>query len=642
MILRAAVSAAPTAGTPPVLQDVKVATGPGSSLTPKATLYRATAGTALGTEVNAYRALLGMSDSTTNRALGAMAENGSAVGVNDCRTRIANAHVIDAPLGASGAVNGLAAFSSFGSGGSTVSWSDLLNAASLITSLDWYGDDIDVKVVEFTHTGTQDSTQDVPDLGFSPDLAVFYSHWSAYAADSDTADGRVGIGYAVKTLAGAIEQFCISDQNQDRSPLLWKGSTRLCDNRVAYRADEATDGAGLELTLWNGNTPRFTKRDAAENISTAILFIHFRTQVALRAVVLPTTDPGGGAPWLDTSTTGNKTITLGMTPAAYGVVGTMLATVNSTQRSNATRSVISDGWWTGTESVVVSLQAGDTNLGGTSSATRSVTSSKLVDLLKPVAGGTLVRDWELSHVNVGAAGPVVNVDTASVAARLSAIIAIGQPIRAIAETEQISDGAVLKIRNILPVGETETILESHTLAVTNRLPTSDTEQVSDQFSFLQADRRVISETEQISDAFSRIVGEHRPFNDTEQITDSPRLVLNRHTDFSETERISDASVLKLQTPGALVGTDTEQISDAAQLTLGYFIKTSDTEQISDSPAFKLATNITSFGETERISDAVTLRLGRVLVTSDTEQISDGFSSGRGLIARKSIRRGKVF
>ena len=426
MIIRCAVSSAPTAGTPPVTQDVKVASGPASTLTPKATLYRATAGTTLGTEVNAYRMLLGMTDGTTSRALGAMAENGSAVGAQDCRTRIANAHVIDAPLGASGAVNGVAAFSSFGAGGSTVSWSDLLNAASLITSVDWYGDDIDVKVVEFTHTGSQNATQDVPDLGFAPDLAVLYSHWSAYAADSDSADGRVGIGYAVKTIAGTIEQFCVSDQNQDAPQVLtWKGGTRLSDTRCAYRTDETTDGAGLELTSWNGNTPTFTKRDAAENISAAILFVHFRTPRALRAIVLPTTDPGGGAPWLDTSTTGNKTIALGMTPVAYAMIGTMLATKNSTNTTNSTRSVISEGWWTGPESVCVSIQAGDTNLAGTSSATRSVTSSKLVDLLKPVAGGTLVRDWAASHVDVTPAGLVVNIDTASAAARLSAIVAIG-------------------------------------------------------------------------------------------------------------------------------------------------------------------------------------------------------------------------
>lgn len=638
MIIRSALSAAPTAGTPPVAHTITV-TGAASTMQPKAALYRASAGTADGTIVNAYRMLLGMTDGTTQRSLGAMAENGQSNSNQDCRTRHDTATVVQAPLGASGAINGEAFWQSWQNGGSRIDWADLLNAASLIAPIYLFGDDVTASVVEFTHTGAKDATQDVPDLGFAPDFAIFYSHWSAYAADTDSANGRVGIGVAVKTFSGGIEQFCYSDHNHDRPALNFAGGSRIDDTVCVYQTDDVTDGSALELTLWNGNTPRFTKRNAAGNISTAILFVKLATQTRLRAVVLPTTDPGGGAPWLDTSTTGNKTISIGFRTEAYQFIGTNLTAKNTTTRANTARSMFSDGIWTGTESNCVGCEASDSDTSGPpKSETRSVTTSKIADVLS-IDGA---RDWEASHVSVGGTGPVINIDTASAAARMAAIFAIGGPVRVIAETEQISDGAVLKIQNILPVGETETILESHALAVTNRLPTSDTEQISDQFSFLQADRRIVSETEQISDVFNRIVGEHRPFNDTEQIDDSPRLVLNRHTDFSETEAISDGTVLALQTPGAFMGNDTEQISDVAQLTLGYFIKTSETEQISDYPAFKLATNITSFGETERISDAVTLRLGRVLVTSDTEQISDGFSSGRGLIARKAIRRGKVF
>ena len=415
MIIRSITTAATTAGTPPVSQSFPI-TGVGADKTVMAALYRATAGTALGTPVNAYRVLLGMTDGTTKRALGAMAENGQTAAAQDCETRISNTHVIDAPLGTDGSVNGLAELTSLGSGTSTLSWTDLLNAASLIAPV-YLSDLANAKVVEFTHTGAQNGTQDVPDLGFAPEFAILYSHWSAYAADSNTTDGRATIGYAVKTIADAIEQFCINDQNQDNPTLDHKGATALRDDSCAWQVDETTDGSALSLTNWNGNTPTFTKLNAAANITAAILFGRFNERRNLTARVLSTSD-------LDTSTTGNKTIALGFQPVAYAMVGTTLATKNSTNRTNGTRSQWSEGWWTGFESNCISLQAGDNN-GLSSSATRSITTAKIVDVLKGVLGGAVARDWEASHVAPTGGGVIVNIDTASAAGRISAIFAIG-------------------------------------------------------------------------------------------------------------------------------------------------------------------------------------------------------------------------
>jgi hypothetical protein len=392
-----------------------------------AALFRGSAGTALGTPVNAHRVLWGMTDGTTKRALGAMAENNQLTSNQDCRTRISNTHVIDAPLGASGAVNGLAEFTSFITGGATISWTDLLNAASIFAPVNFY-DLSNVTVVEFTHTGAQNATQSVPDLGYVPDFAIFYSHWSAYAADSDTADGRTGYGWAIRRLDGSIQQWCWNDQNQDRAALDFAGASSLRDDTCVWQVDETTDGSALELTTWS-TTPTFTKRNAAANVSTAILFGRFKERRQLFAGILPTTDPGGGAPWLDTSTTGQKLITCGVSPAAYFIVGTTLGTKNSTNRSNSIRSQFSEGVWTGSEETCIGAQAGDTNGGiPANSATRSQTSAKIVHVLKSVngaGGGAAVSDWEASHVAAEATGPRVNIDVNSAAGRLSAIVVIG-------------------------------------------------------------------------------------------------------------------------------------------------------------------------------------------------------------------------
>lgn len=425
MILRAAASSAPTAGTPPVNQDITVASGPGANLQPKATLYRATAGTALGTEVNAYRILLGMTDGTTQRSIGAMAENGQSSANQDCETRHDTATVVQAPLGASGAINGEARWDSWQNGGSRIAWDDLLNAASLITSVDFYGDDIEVAVVEFTGSASINGTASVSGLSFAPDLAIHYSHFNAFAADGLHADGHVSIGYAVKTLAGGIEQVCLSDHNHDRPPLSWAGATVLRDDCVVAQIDQAADGARLELTSWNSDGATYTTRDVAFANVTAILFVRFKSQRRLTAVVLPTSDPGGGAPWLDTSSSGEKLISLGFGPAAYFMLGTTLPSKNTTNRANTVRSQFSDGVWTGVEQGCISCQAGDTNALLTQSATRSVTSALVADVLKSVTGGAAARDWAASHVGVSPLGPTVDITTASAAARQVAIMAIG-------------------------------------------------------------------------------------------------------------------------------------------------------------------------------------------------------------------------
>jgi len=420
VIIRATSTAAPTAGTPPVA-DTATVSGAGDTLTPKAVLYSGNGSTVLGSSIASARHLKGMTDGTLQRAFSILAENNQSGTNMDCRTRHDTATVVQATLGASGAINGEAFLNSLVAGGSRIDWADLLNAAYLITRINFFGDDVQAKCVEFAGDAGVNNQKDTDSLGFQPDMLIFQSHFSAYAADTDSADARIAIGVAVWNRAGTIQQFGMSARDTDRS-VLFAGAAQIHDNRVVVNVGSVTDGASLEVTGRTSDVAKITTRDASASVSTAILALSFGGRRDLYAGVLPTTDPGGGAPWLDTSSTGVKAITVGIDPLAYTMIGTLLTSKNSTNRTVGQRGHWSHGWWTGFEEVCTSWRSGDN--AGTPTPQSTTTSNTLAKVASVIdaSGGT---DWEANHDSVSPSGPSINVTTASAAARQVGLCVIG-------------------------------------------------------------------------------------------------------------------------------------------------------------------------------------------------------------------------
>lgn len=657
MIIRATSSSAPTAGTPPVDHTITIASGPGSDLTPKAALYRCNGSATLASSIASARGQYGMTDGTTQRALGILSENGQS-GINqDNRTRHDTATVVQAPLGASGSINGEAFWDSWQTGGSKIKWADLLNAAYLIVPTYFFGDDIQCKVVEFAGDATENTEKSTDSLGFQPDLLIFYSHFSPYAADSNSADARVCIGYAVWNAAGTIQQFGMSARDTDRSTF-FAGAHRIYDDRVVVDVGSVSDGASLEVTGRTSDVAKITTRDASASVSTSILAIAFTSQRYLYAGVLPTTDPGGGAPWLDTSSTGVKsTITVGFRPEAYFMVGTLLTSKNSTNRAASQRGKYSDGHWTGSEEFCISWRSGDATGSPTpQSTTTSNTLAKIAHVLN--ASGT--TDWEANHDSVTTSGPQINVTTASAAARMVGICVIGGPIVQ-AESVQVSDDTLQAWRAVL---SEDVQVSDSTVAVKSTLQLSEDVQVSDatqqawitslsedvQVSddTLQAWRAVLSEDVQVSDSALFV---STTLELTEDVAIGDQVLFVGFFDTTESVAISDDIVTR--TIGSndvmLVTSEDVLVSEQfnalfTQLTVGEDVEITDTEhfhqnfistedvQVFDDVRFRGTGVGVSVTEDVLISDSFVAFLGRVLDTSESVLISDSANFGAGTVS----------
>jgi hypothetical protein len=251
--------------------------------------------------------------------------------------------------------------------------------------------------------------------------------------------------------------------------------------------------------------------------------------------------------------------------------------------------------------------------------------------LVAVVHTTGTYDWiaELSGFND--LGPNINVTTAAAASRAFSYLAIkASPGTTSTTTDQesISDSGILQVTIERRVsGDTERIADEFLFRTTDRKAFGDTEQVTDAFRLVvTSDFRVSGDTERIADAVLLVRTSDRITSaDTERISDAFNFIVGNLRSSADTVNIGDGFVLKASGATFLISNDTERISDAFVTVLAAagnlkFIST----------------------ETERISDNAVLVRGTVLVTGDTEAISDAFSSGRGLIARKAIKRGRVF
>lgn len=404
--IRAGMAAAITGGGPG-----QALTAAGMTDTVKAAVLEMTANVTLGTAVAPYQYGAGMTDGTTQRAYAVLHESGIIPALNDAEGRFDTATVIQHTTTGNNGLDAEASHVSFGAGTHNITWGDLPTAAHQIKYVLFGGDDIDVAVIELTGSASINGTASVTGLPFAPNF-VHAIGWSlAFSADGTFSILRTTTGYAVWTAAGATEQVCVIDFATDRTdPIACR--TALRDDCFAGRMTAAADSSRLSLQSWNSDGVTVETLNAAFAQTVVLLLVRFRKN-NLRAFI----------PSLVTSSTGNKEITgIGFRTKAYAMLATDLAAKNSSA-TDATTSKWSHGIHTGFETALVGVQAEDGVAGAGLSDSRSIGSSSSIAHVLDDAGGD---SWRASPVSTAYDTITINVDDASSADRVAAVVAFSE------------------------------------------------------------------------------------------------------------------------------------------------------------------------------------------------------------------------
>lgn len=687
MQIRALFQAVTTAGTPPVNQDFDVS---GLTETPKAGLYECTSSG--GGIANHYRYSGGITDGTTHRALGALAEDNVLLNA-DAEIRFDVDTVVQSTLTTSNALNGEARMTEFHAGGSRLAWDDLCATALLMKSVYFLGDDIQCAVREFSGSSSVDGTAVVNDLSFAPNFLFALSHYGVYSADATSSPMRLALGYAVQAVGNVVEQIAHTDRQSDR-PTTTEGGTVIRDDCFLAKVNNGSDGARLSLSSWDPNGVTIQTKDVGESVTTALLLVRF-PGARLRAFI----------PSLTLTSTGNKAITgVGFKPDTIFGFATALTTKNTSSFGADTSK-----WCHGIIDSVdvqgcVSMQAED-NVG--TSDTRSETSNSQFLLIDDDAGATAFAATFVSKDNDGL---TINVGTAAASNFLTGMVFIGPGVVA-AETVGISDASLI-VTSALHSGETVGIADAQviidsalhssetvgiadgTVIVTSVLRSDETVDIQDASvivtSVLESDETVgITETTALVTSVFRsdetvgitdatvLVFSALESDETVSIQDEALLVTSALEDnetvgiteeiefftaleANETVSILDASVFVSSTDaGALIANETVGITEA-QLFTSYIrddetvgildnallvftaLEIDETETIFDGAALAGTGTAATANETVGITDASQFVFGRILQNSETVGILDGFSFGAGLIpGRAGPGRGRT-
>jgi hypothetical protein len=625
--------AAFTCNTSGTRQNITPSGGPGTN--PKAAIFMVSGATALDTVTTQARISLGMTDGTTHLVNAIAMESGVTTSTADTGIRADNTMVISICLPTSGstaeALDGEASFVAWTNDGVAIDWADFPATALRGHAIFFYGSDLSADVVTFVPSTTQNSSASITGLSFQPTALIAFSGWLDHSDGGSAATGRLSVG-AATNYGGAIQQACRSTFHQDRGT----GTSSIHrSNALLSRVAAASESSYLDVTSFNSDGATITTRGGSTGNPCAILALSL----------------GGGrarvvTPVVATSSTGQKYIeTIGFKPNAAFFWGGEAVASNSFVTTEDP-SLFFGAAASTSETCSEGYTARNGGSAGNSQTYSLASSTGPIGL--PIRGGGTAYAATLTAFTHN--GVNINVVDSDPSDHLISILAFEETDARIgADTERISDAQVL-------------------LVTINRSVSTDTEALVDEFVMRSTDRRVSNDTEELSDAFRLVVtSDRRISSDTEELADAFRLVVT--SDFrslSETEQVADATLFVV-TSDRRISADTEQLTDAFNFIVGKYLVASDTVEIGDgfvlvsSGATFLISNDTerisdqavllaaeagdlifSATDTVRISESVLMITGQVLVTGDLEEISDVFSSGRGLIARKAIKRGRVF
>lgn len=419
MIIRAVTGALPTSGSTPISQDIEVTTGLGSDMNPKAAIFELTGSVTVNTQVAGRRHSIGVTDGTTQRSVGTMAENGQLSAAADSGWRSDNASVLVLPGLGSEALDGGVDWSAWITGGATVRTLDVFATAVQAKAVYFFGDDVECSVIEVTEDATE-----ITGLGFAPNFAFAMSNpagasWASNASGAPLLNHA--FGYAVKTPAGGVQQVCYSEAINDRNAVSTNVAAMLRDDvlmqRIFFLATIPTvDTDTLSIASWDSDGVTFA---AAAPPGVTLLLIQFKGNRKLYAGIRKFTESAGDVAVTDP----------GFKPAAYFAIATGLVEKNLLFTSSSTSEdgtaqpgAFSHGVYTGTESVAASEEAQDAV---SPSETRSRMGDDAVFHVIDDAGGKLFAG---THVSLDPTGFTVNTSgtwTPGTTDPLVALVCIG-------------------------------------------------------------------------------------------------------------------------------------------------------------------------------------------------------------------------
>ncbi len=626
--------AAFTCNTSGARQNIVPSGGPGTN--PKAAIFIVSGATALDTLTSPARVSIGMTDGTTQLVNSLMEEDNNVLTVTSADTgnRFDNTMVISTCLTTAETIDSEANFVAWTNDGVAINWVDFPASALRGHVIFFYGSDLSADVVSFTPSATSNTEVIQTGLSFAPDALIGLSSWNAHSDGGSGASARMSIGFATN-YGGSIQQASRTHFDQDRNT----GTSSIHrTNRFLSRLTATAETASFEVTSFTSDGFGITTRGGSLGSPCAILALKVD---GARSRVVSTI--------IDTTGANQKYVeSFGFKPKTALFLGggaTASNTLSTTQDNGAflgaavsTSEEFSTSWLDQNHST-------GTDINDTYSLTSS---SGAIGF--PNAAGTINYAGSLTAFTHN--GINFEIVDAGVDAYVMSFLAFeDETARIGAETEQISDAFRLLVTiDRLSQDEVEQIADSFvfkTESTDQALVADEAELLSDAFAFHTTDRKVFDDTEEISDAFRLVVtSDMRALSDTEQIADATLFVVTGDSrSISDTEQISDA--FNFIVGKFLVADDTVEIGDGFVMvsTGTTFLISNDTEQISDGFVTVLGgvSGLTFVpSETVQLSDGVVMIAGQVLVSGDTEAISDAFNSGRGLIARKAIKRGRVF
>ena len=604
--------AAFTCNTSGTRQNITPSGGPGTN--PKAAIFVVGGATALDSVTTQARISVGMTDGTTHLVNALMLEHGVTTATADTGSRADNTMVISIPLTTSEALDGEASFVAWTNDGVAIDWADFPASALRGHVMFFYGTGLTADVVSFTPSTTQDTSAAISGLSFQPDVLIGVSNWFDYADGGSVATGRISIGAATNYGGGTnIQQSCRSTFAQDRNT----GTSSIHrSNAFLSRVAAASEAAYLDVTAFNSDGATIFTRGGSSGNPCGVLALNLGGG---RAKVVTVSAP-------DLDATGQKYLeTIGFKPNGALFWGGE-AVASNTFVTTQDNGLFLGGAVSSSEAFASGYTARNGGSAG-NSVTYSLSTSSGPIGLPNRAAGTAYAATLTAFTHNGVNYNVVDADTTD---HLISVLAFEETDARIgADTERISDEGILRVTiDRIRSSDTEQIADEFVMRSTDRKTFDDTEQVTDDFRLVvTSDLRVISETEAIADAVLFVRTSDRLTSaDTEEITDTFNFIVGKYLVQSETVEIGDGFVLVQTGTQLLISSDTESISDDAVLLP---VAAGDLVLVAN--------------ETVELADGALQITGQVLVSFDEiEAVEDAFSFGRGLIARKAIRRGRVF
>lgn len=621
--------AAFTCNTSGTRQNITPSGGPGTN--PKAAMFFVSGATALDTPTAHSRMCVGMTDGTSQLCMAELCEDGVGTATADAGFRADNTQVITIPLTTSEAIDGEAAYVAWTNDGVAIDWADFPATALRGYAVFFYGTDLSAKVIQYTSSATQDTAVSNSEAGFEPTALICASPWAGFSDGNSGATGKLSLGFATND-GGTIVQACRAFAQTDRAA---NTSTIHRTDSIAARQTGSAQQSRLEISAFSSTGFTGITRGSANALATAVLAL--KTTDARARVV---------SQIVDTNATGQKFIEgFGFKPQTAFFFGGE-ATVSNTFSTTKDGSLFFGGAVSATEVFAVGVNERVGGDAGNADTYSLATSSGPIG--QPSTAGALNYAATLTafvhnglNINVVDAGPSdylmsflafedttarIGSDTERISDDFRLLVTIER--KSFADTEQIADEFLFRTTDRKDFGDTEQISDAFRLVVTSDARAlSDDEQISDAFAFATTDRKAFGDTVQIADATLFVVtGDARSFSDTEQLTDTFNFIVGRTLVSNDTVEIGDGFVLVSMGTTILISNDTEEISDGFVTVLAAGVT-----------ALTFVAN-----ETVELSDGVVMIRGQVLVSGDEVAISDAFNSGRGLIARKAIKRGRVF